>query len=263
MGRSRASSDRRGAAGFPGHSVTATLKLFQERGETSPEEAGKQGTFAVGGLLVDESGAEATNAVIRNGNLSDPTATRRPSGRRLACARTAPQALPFTSQLNNRQFARSMRECAGAILRSGMRVIIVAEDNFAGVHENLKPMPRELQVQAQKDMAFFGVQGKRLRPAHVAPIFASDVSAEHAARSTDIFSASVQEVQQKVGGEGSEVGPRIFEPTGSVFSNPARSRGAAWPSCQTRTICPTSMPSLSSSPWIPGAPQSRLATPRE
>jgi hypothetical protein len=96
------------------------------------------------------------------------------------------------------------------------------EDNFAGVHENLKPMPRELQVQAQKDMAFFGVQGKRLRPAHVAPIFASDVSAEHAARSTDIFSASVQEVQQKVGGEGSEVGPRIFEPTGSVFSNPAR-----------------------------------------
>jgi hypothetical protein len=222
MGRSRASSDRRGAAGFPGHSVTATLKLFQERGETSPEEAGKQGTFAVGGLLVDESGAEATNAVIRNGNLSDPTATRRPSGRRLACARTAPQALPFTSQLNNRQFARSMRECAGAILRSGMRVIIVAEDNFAGVHENLKPMPRELQVQAQKDMAFFGVQGKRLRPAHVAPIFASDVSAEHAARSTDIFSASVQEVQQKVDGEGSEVGPRIFEPTGSVFSNPAR-----------------------------------------
>jgi hypothetical protein len=149
MGRSRASSDRRGAAGFPGHSVTATLKLFQERGETSPEEAGKQGTFAVGGLLVDESGAEATNAVIRNGNLSDPTATRRPSGRRLACARTAPQALPFTSQLNNRQFARSMRECAGAILRSGMRVIIVAEDNFAGVHENLKPMPRELQVFAQ------------------------------------------------------------------------------------------------------------------
>jgi hypothetical protein len=37
MGRSRASSDRRGAAGFPGHSVTATLKLFQERGETSRE----------------------------------------------------------------------------------------------------------------------------------------------------------------------------------------------------------------------------------
>jgi hypothetical protein len=30
MGRSRASSDRRGAAGFPGHLVTATLKLFQE-----------------------------------------------------------------------------------------------------------------------------------------------------------------------------------------------------------------------------------------
>src|SRR5262249_2875871 len=41
------------------------------------EEAGKQGTFAVGGLLVEDSGrviAEATNAVIRNDRLSDPTA---------------------------------------------------------------------------------------------------------------------------------------------------------------------------------------------
>jgi hypothetical protein len=37
MGRSRASSDCRGAAGFPGHSVTATLKLVQERGETFRE----------------------------------------------------------------------------------------------------------------------------------------------------------------------------------------------------------------------------------
>src|SRR5215472_17623931 len=109
-----------------------------------------------------------------------------------------------------------------------MRVMIVAEDNFAGVHENLKPrhMPRELQAQAQKDMAFFGVQGKRPRPADVAPLFASDVSAEHVARSTDIFSASVKEVQQKVGGGGSEVGPRIFEPTGRVFSNCAKSRSS-------------------------------------
>src|SRR5262245_38585665 len=111
--------------------------------------------------------------------------------------------------------------CAGAILRSGMRGIIVAEDYLAGVHENLKPrhMPRDLQAQAQKDMAFFGVQGKRPRPAHVAPMFASDVSAEHIARSADIFSASVKEVQQKVGGGESDAGPRIFEPTERVFSN--------------------------------------------
>jgi len=79
--------------------------------------------------------------------------------------------------------------------------------------------PENCRRKRKEDMAFFGVQGKRPRPAHVAPIFASDVSAEHVARSTDIFSASVKEVQQKVGGRESEIGPRIFEPTERVFSN--------------------------------------------
>jgi tRNA(Arg) A34 adenosine deaminase TadA len=206
---------------------TSTIRTAEDAAARAVElavEAGKQGTFAVGGLLVDETGhiiAESTNAVIRNGKLSDPT------------AHVERQLVDWLAQQRRRRRSLSPRNltivssldpcamCAGAILRSGMRVMIVAEDNFAGVHENLKPrhMPRELQAQAQEDMAFFGVQGKRRRPAHVAPIFASDVSAEHVARSTDIFSASVKEVQQKVGGGGSEVGPRIFEPTGSVFSN--------------------------------------------
>jgi tRNA(Arg) A34 adenosine deaminase TadA len=206
---------------------TSTIRTAEDaaaRAVELAEEAGKRGTFAVGGLLVDESGrviAEATNAVIRNGKLSDPT------------AHVERQLVDWLAQERRRRRSLSPRNltivssldpcamCAGAILRSGMRVMIVAEDNFAGVHENLKPrhMPRDLQAQAQKDMAFFGVQGKRPRPAHVAPIFASDVSAEHVARSTDIFSASVKEVQQNVGGGGSDVGPRIFEPTGPVVSN--------------------------------------------
>jgi tRNA(Arg) A34 adenosine deaminase TadA len=208
----------------PGTSTIRTAEDAAARAVELAVKAGKQGTFAVGGLLVDETGhiiAEATNAVIRSGKLSDPT------------AHVERQLVDWLAQQRRRRRSLSPRNltivssldpcamCAGAILRSGMRVIIVAEDNFAGVHENLKPrhMPRELQAQAQEDMAFFGVQGKRPRPAHVAPIFASDVSAEHVARSTDIFSASVKEVQQTVGGGGSEVGPRSFEPTGSVFSN--------------------------------------------
>jgi tRNA(Arg) A34 adenosine deaminase TadA len=188
------------------------------------EEAGKQGTFAIGGLLVDDSGrviAEATNAVIRNGHLSDPT------------AHVERQLVDWFAHERRRGLSLSPRNvtivssldpcamCAGAILRSRMRVVIVAEDKVAGVHDDLKPrhVPPELQGQAQKDMAFFGVQGKRPRPAEVVPIFASDVSAEHVARSTEIFSASVKEVQQKVGGGGSGAGPRTFEPTERMFSN--------------------------------------------
>jgi hypothetical protein len=59
---------------------TSTIRTAEDAAARAVElavEAGKQGTFAVGGLLVDESGhviAEATNAVIRNGKLSDPTA---------------------------------------------------------------------------------------------------------------------------------------------------------------------------------------------
>jgi hypothetical protein len=100
-----------------------------------------------------------------------------------------------------------------------MRVIIVAEDNYAGVHANLKPlhMPAELRSQAEKDMAFFGLQGQRPTPAHVPPIFTSDVSAEHARHSTEIFSASMKEVQQRVGG-GSSGSPHTFEPTKRVLS---------------------------------------------
>ena len=206
---------------------TSTIRTAEDaaaRAVALAEEAGKQGTFAVGGLLVDESGrviAEATNAVIRNDHLSDPTAhVERQLVDWLAHERRrglslSPRHVTIVSSLD------PCAMCAGAILRSGMRVMIVAEDNFAGVHENLKPrhMPRELQAQAQRDMAFFGVQGKRPMPAQVAPMFASDVSAEHVAHSTEIFSASVREVQQKVGGGGSDAGPQIFEPAEGVFLN--------------------------------------------
>jgi tRNA(Arg) A34 adenosine deaminase TadA len=207
-----------------GTSMIRTAEDAAARAVALADAAGKQGTFAIGGLLVDDSGrviAEATNAVIRNGQLSDPT------------AHVERQLVDWFAHERRRGLSLSPRNvtivssldpcamCAGAILRSGMRVVIVAEDKVAGVHENLNPrhMPRELQGLAQKDMAFFGVQGRRPRPAQVAPIFASDVSAEHVARSTEIFSASVKEVQQKVGGGGSGARPRTFEPTERIFSN--------------------------------------------
>jgi tRNA(Arg) A34 adenosine deaminase TadA len=204
---------------------TGTIRNAEDaaaRAVALAEEAGKQETFAVGGLLVDDSGriiAEATNAVIRNDHLSDPTAhVERQLVDWFASERQrrglSPRDVTIVSSLD------PCAMCAGAILRSGMRVIIVAEDNYAGVHAKLKPrhVPAELRSQAEKDMAFFGVQGQRPLPTHVAPIFTSDVSAEHLAHSTEVFSASVKGIQQRVGGGGSSSGPRTFEPTKSVLS---------------------------------------------
>jgi cytosine deaminase len=208
----------------PGSSTLRTAEEAAARTVDLAERAGKQGTFAVGGLLVDNSGriiAEATNAVIRDGHLSDPT------------AHVERQLVDWFAHERRRGLAVSARNvtivssldpcamCAGAILRSGMRVITVAEDNYAGVHDKLRPlrMPEELRAQAEKDMAFFGVRGRRPLPVQdVAPIFASEVSAEHVDRSTSVFQASVKEVQQKVGGGGSDTGPRVFQPTAAVLS---------------------------------------------
>ena len=143
-----------------GTSTIQTADDAAARAVSLAEKAGKQGSFAVGGLLVDEFGrviAEATNAVIRNDHLSDPTAhVERQLVDWLAHERRrglslSPRNVTIVSSLD------PCAMCAGAILRSGMRVIIVAEDNFAGVHENLKPrhMPRELQAQAQRRHGVF------------------------------------------------------------------------------------------------------------
>src|SRR5262245_50241031 len=132
-----------------GTSTIRTAEDAASRAVALAEEAGKQGTFAIGGLLVDDSGrviAEATNAVIRNGHLSDPTAhVERQLVDWFAYERRrglslSPRNVTIVSSLD------PCAMCAGAILRSRMRVVIVAEDKVAGVHDNLKPrhMPREL-----------------------------------------------------------------------------------------------------------------------
>src|SRR5262245_63279498 len=125
---------------------TSTIRTAEEaaaRAVALAEEAGKQGTFAVGGLLVDDSGqivAEATNTVIRDNRLSDPSAhverqlidwvfRERSRGRPLS-----PRKLTIVSSLD------PCAMCAGAILRSGMPAAIVAEDNYAGVHFRCEPV---------------------------------------------------------------------------------------------------------------------------
>jgi tRNA(Arg) A34 adenosine deaminase TadA len=206
----------------PGSGFVRTAEEAAARVVALAEEAGKQGTFAVGGLLVDDSGqivAEATNAVIRDNRLSDPSAhverqlidwvfRERSRGRPLS-----PRKLTIVSSLD------PCAMCAGAILRSGMPAAIVAEDNYAGVHFRREPvrMPWELQAQASTDMAFCGVKDKRPRPVADIPSFlTSDISSSLVDRSTKVFSDSLTEVQHKVGG--GDQGPEVFEPTSETLS---------------------------------------------
>jgi cytosine deaminase len=106
---------------------------------------------------------EAINAVIRDNRLSDPNAhverqlidwVFRERSRGLALI---PRKLTIVSSLD------PCAMCAGAILRSGMRMAIVAEYNYAGVHFRRQPvrMPWQLQEQASTNMVFCGVKDKR------------------------------------------------------------------------------------------------------
>jgi hypothetical protein len=93
--------------------------------------------------------------------------------------------------------------CAGAIMRSGMRVIAIAEDNEAGVHEALKPvhMPPELQALAERRMAFFGIRGSRPQAGGIgSSVLRSPIAGGLAAEARGILLESLDEVRRTVGG---------------------------------------------------------------
>ena len=149
-----------------GRAVVHSAEEAAGRAVELAKEAAKQGTFGVGGLLVDKFGnvmAEATNAVVRNGETCDPTAhverqlidwyTSRP--RRL---REIPlRDLTIVTSLD------PCAMCAGAIMRCGIQAIAVAEDNQAGIHEAFKSpsMMPELKERARHLISLFRTSARR------------------------------------------------------------------------------------------------------
>ena len=123
--------------------------------------AAKQHTFGIGGILIDKSGniiAEATNSVIRHNQIYDPTAHVE---RQLVDwfidashkhgLSTQPRDLTIVSSLD------PCVMCAGAIMRSGIQAVAVAEDDEAGIHEAIKKpgMPADIQTRITEQIAIF------------------------------------------------------------------------------------------------------------
>jgi cytosine deaminase len=175
------------------------------------EEAAHHGTFGVGGFLLDREGhviAEAVNAVVREGNIVDPT------------AHVERQLVDWYSQASQKGFPVSSTEltivcsvdpcamCAGAILRSGMSVIAIAEDKMSGVHDGGNPhrMPHELWRSAEKHMALFGVRGLRLSSHNSISFFTTlDISSELLHRAEQAFVISVDPVNRLIADQGLEL----------------------------------------------------------
>jgi tRNA(Arg) A34 adenosine deaminase TadA len=167
-------------------------------------QAVQAGTFGVGGFLMDRAGrvlAEATNAVIHDGEVRDPTAhverqlvdwyfESRARGMAVGEARD----LIIVSSLD------PCAMCAGAILRAGMNVVALAEDPVSGVHADGCPhrMPSELWPQAERSMGLFDTSGRSGHVEHISSILAGRVSADLLRMSELSFQQSLDTVREKI-----------------------------------------------------------------
>jgi len=185
------------------------------------EEAARQGAFGVGGFLLDRTGriiAEAVNAVVRDGAVVDPTAHVERQLIDWYCeARHRGSSAP-ASELTIVSSVDPCAMCAGAILRSGMNVIAVAEDQSSGVHDAGKPhrMPRGLWDVAAKHMSLFAVRGVRPSTRSEISAFTSDVSPDLLHVAETVFLTSVDRVNRLIADQDADSNCRHVQVTDSV-----------------------------------------------
>jgi tRNA(Arg) A34 adenosine deaminase TadA len=188
------------------------------------EESLTQGSFGVGGFLVDRSGhllAEATNAVIKDRLTQDPTAhVERQLIDWYFEARRSHLGIP-TNELVIVTSVDPCAMCAGAILRSGIKAVALTEDPISGISEDGMPhrMPKELWYRAENHFAFFGISGCRPRSGvDLGPLFAGTVSSKTLLRAERAFSTSLDDVRNLVGEGNLSSHKAVFELVGQDFS---------------------------------------------
>ena len=127
-----------------------------------------QGTFGVGGLLLDDAGnvlKALQNNVVRDGLIFDPTAhgerqlidwyfAERAKGR----AMPAPQDVTIVTSLD------PCAMCTGAILAAGFNVVVAATDPNAGINHDgsasFTTLPQGLRAQAAAAFFYPAVLGQ-------------------------------------------------------------------------------------------------------
>jgi tRNA(Arg) A34 adenosine deaminase TadA len=173
------------------------------------EQASRQGTFGIGGIVLTKSGevlAEALNAVIQNGQFVDPTAHVE---RQLVDWLFSDGQYHVSSPLEQIVIVSSLDPCAmcaGAILRAGVNVVSIAADEMSGVHgASSEPLriPRGLRGRAERQLAVFGVEGSRPRTGmDFGELFSTPISQRVCRRAHNAFSASVDHIRRIIGGSG-------------------------------------------------------------
>lgn len=129
--------------------------------------AKSQGTFGVGGVLLDQSGnvlKSLHNNVVQHGLIFDPTAH---AERQLIdwyfSERARGTALPPPSEVTIVSSLDPCCMCAGAILAAGFNVVTAAADGKAGINyngrANFPALPEPLRAQAAASFSYPAVRG--------------------------------------------------------------------------------------------------------
>lgn len=139
-----------------------------------------QGTFGVGGVLLDQAGTvlhSLHNNVVRHGLVFDPTAH---GERQLVdwyfAELAAGRALPPPRELTIVTSLDPCCMCTGAILRAGFNVAVAAPDHKAGINYDgsaaFPALPAGLRAQALRSFSYPAVLGSSAyaRPASGAPL---------------------------------------------------------------------------------------------
>lgn len=169
------------------------------------EKSKRNGTFGVGGLLVDDRGAIVKvigNSVIKNGPVHDPTAHVE---RQLVDWYYSSKNLPAPGRMTIITSLDPCLMCCGAILSGGFNVIYVSQDSEAGVScrgpGDLSTLPAESRKKAEKTFSAFGVAGKRPFSGPRSSIFyGSEIDGRLDSRSIKAFSSSLKKVKGIVSG---------------------------------------------------------------
>lgn len=145
---------------------TISIGGYAEAAVSAAEAADKNGTFGVGGVLVDVRDGKILrkelNSVISNHCVHDPTAhvERKlvdwwSSARGNGVVSNDPKDMLIVSSLE------PCMMCAGALMAAGISCIAAAPDEMAGVgaRSNFQALPEPLRERAQKLFSLLGVEG--------------------------------------------------------------------------------------------------------
>jgi tRNA(Arg) A34 adenosine deaminase TadA len=196
-------------------SVIASLKngerndfvhLFADTADLAGN-ANCSGTFGVGGMLVDRHGVilkRVQNNVIENGRTVDPTNhVERKLVDWYLMTRQAETNYPPPDELTIITSLEPCMMCAGAILFSGLNVVAIAPDDFAGVgapdrsfgvgiDRSYSSLPKWLRGQAEATFSFARIKGRQTSNKKSRSIFASVEIPE------SIYEKSVQAIAESL-----------------------------------------------------------------